>query len=166
MASFLADAGLPVTATGFLGGANAEPFVDLFARKGILDRCLRLPGRTRVNVKIVDSVLDQVTNINFPGPAPEPEDLERLGHTLDELAELVGRPLRRQAEVLDAARNLMAAEAIKQTATPMGHDIEVEVHGAEGTTNPLAEETIAAAAEKPAKRSIEGPYKHLLTGVS
>ena len=28
------------------------------------------PGRTRVNVKIVDEVLDQVTDINFPGLAP------------------------------------------------------------------------------------------------
>ena len=39
----------------------------------------------------------------------------------------------------------MAAEAIKKTAELMGHEIQVEVHGAEGTTNRLAEETIAAA---------------------
>jgi len=43
------------------------------------------------------------------------------------------------------AHSLMAAEAIKKTAALMGHDIEVEVHGAEGTTNALSEETIAAA---------------------
>lgn len=83
VASFLADAGLKVTATGLLGSANTEPFVELFARKGILDRCLRLPGRTRVNVKITDPVLDQVTDINFPGLSPLPADLVRLIETID-----------------------------------------------------------------------------------
>jgi PTS system fructose-specific IIC component len=39
----------------------------------------------------------------------------------------------------------MAAEAIKKTAELMGHEIQVEIHGAEGTTNPLSDETIAAA---------------------
>jgi PTS system fructose-specific IIC component len=39
----------------------------------------------------------------------------------------------------------MAAEAIKKTAQLMGHEIQVEVHGAKGTTNRLSDETIAAA---------------------
>jgi fructose PTS system EIIBC or EIIC component len=43
------------------------------------------------------------------------------------------------------AHSLMAAEAIKKTAELMGHEIQVEVHGAEGTANPLSDETIAAA---------------------
>jgi len=43
------------------------------------------------------------------------------------------------------AHSLMAAEAIKKTAELMGQEIQVEIHGAEGTTNPLSEETIAAA---------------------
>ncbi len=43
------------------------------------------------------------------------------------------------------AHSLMAAEAIKKTAALMGHEIQVEIHGAEGTTNRLSEETIAAA---------------------
>ena len=85
VASFLADAGLPVVATGLLGNGNVEPFVELFTRKGIADRFVRLPGRTRVNVKIVDRVLDQVTDINFPGLAPRPEDLVTLTETLDAL---------------------------------------------------------------------------------
>ena len=34
------------------------------------------------------------------------------------------------------AHSMMAAEAIKKTAALMGHEIQVEVHGAEGTTNP------------------------------
>lgn len=43
------------------------------------------------------------------------------------------------------AHSLMAAEAIKKTAELMGHEIQVEIHGAEGTTNRLSDETIAAA---------------------
>ena len=43
------------------------------------------------------------------------------------------------------AHSMMAAEALKKTAALMGHEIQVEVHGAEGTTNPLSPETIAAA---------------------
>lgn len=184
VASFLADAGHPVAATGLLGHANAEPFVELFARKGIEDRCVRLPGRTRVNVKIVDEVQDQVTDINFPGLAPAPEDLDRLlaaidalcagtgwfvlsgslpagvptgiyadlvrrlkglGKTvvldasgapfaaavgcgpdlikpnIDELSELVGRPLGSQAEVLAAARTLID-QGVGLVAVSMGAD--------------------------------------------
>jgi 1-phosphofructokinase len=85
VASFLAHAGLRVAATGLLGSGNAEPFVELFGRTGIEDRFVRLPGRTRVNVKIVDSVLDRVTDINFPGLEPGPQDLLRLTETIDGL---------------------------------------------------------------------------------
>jgi 1-phosphofructokinase len=87
VASFLADAGLPVAATGLLGSGNVEPFLELFARKGIADRCVRLPGRTRVNVKIVDPILDQVTDVNFPGLSPRPEDLMALTETIDALCD-------------------------------------------------------------------------------
>ena len=54
VASFLAHFGFPVAVTGLLGDANIEPFVRLFAEKGIVDRFVRVPGLTRVNVKIVD----------------------------------------------------------------------------------------------------------------
>ncbi len=87
VAAFLAHAGLPVTAAGLLGRANDGPFNDLFARKDIADRCQRLAGSTRVNVKIVDPVLDQVTDINFPGLSPTADDLRQLEATLDALCD-------------------------------------------------------------------------------
>jgi len=43
------------------------------------------------------------------------------------------------------AHSLMAAEAIKKTAALMGHEIQVEIHGAEGTTDRLSDAAIAAA---------------------
>ncbi len=74
----LADAGHTVAATGFLGRENATSFEDLFARKGIADQFIRIAGRTRVGIKIIDPVQQQTTDINFPGPAPAPPDLDTL----------------------------------------------------------------------------------------
>ena len=87
VASFLAHFGLRVAVTGLLGDANAEPFVRLFADRGIEDRFVRVAGRTRVNVKIVDAAQDRVTDINFPGLAPRPADLERLVAAVDGLCD-------------------------------------------------------------------------------
>ena len=60
VASCLADWGLNVAATGILGADNAAPFDQLFARKGIADRFLRIPGETRTNLKLLDKRLDLV----------------------------------------------------------------------------------------------------------
>lgn len=86
VAAFLADFGVPVVATGFLGAANDEIFRRHFEQKGITDRCVRIAGATRIGVKISDMVLHQTTDINFPGQTPTPEDVERLFAVLRELA--------------------------------------------------------------------------------
>jgi 1-phosphofructokinase len=87
VASFLAHFGFPVIVTGLLGDANLEPFVRLFAEKGIVDRFVRVPGLTRVNVKIVDEVQDRVTDINFPGLRVDEDHLARLYAAVDALAD-------------------------------------------------------------------------------
>jgi 1-phosphofructokinase family hexose kinase len=87
VASFLAHFGLSVFVTGLLGDANSEPFVRLFAEKGIVDRFVRVPGLTRVNVKIVDEPQDRVTDINFPGLQVSGDYLARLYAAVDALAE-------------------------------------------------------------------------------
>ena len=170
VASFLADLGHAALVTGLLGADNAEPFQALFESKGIVDRFVRVPGATRVNVKIVDA-RDEVTDINFPGLSADEtaygellsrlealarehrwfvcagsvpgglsagvyrELLKRLRGTdtrvvldtsgealreavtarpfaikpnIDELQELVGRSLNGEADVLGAARDLLA----------------------------------------------------------
>lgn len=86
VASFLADFGYAVTATGWLGQENPELFQKLFDQKGIVDRFVRIAGKTRVNVKIVDEIQQQVTDINFSGcPAPELAR-QQLTETLSHLA--------------------------------------------------------------------------------
>ncbi len=86
VASYLTDYGHPAVVTGFLGADNDEIFRRFFARKGIDDRCVRVAGQTRICVKVVDEAQQQTTDINFPGQAPDPADVERLFGILGELA--------------------------------------------------------------------------------
>jgi 1-phosphofructokinase len=78
VASILADYGHAVAVSGFLGRENSATFEELFARKRIADHCIRIAGQTRVGVKISDPALQQTTDINFPGQAPTPADVEAL----------------------------------------------------------------------------------------
>lgn len=85
VASFLADLGLPVAVTGLLGRDNASVFEALFAAKRIDDRFVRVAGKTRVNVKIIDSARQSNTDINFAGPAASERDLAELAQRIDAL---------------------------------------------------------------------------------
>lgn len=86
VACVLADLGLPVVATGFLGSDNTILFETLFERKRIDDRFVRIPGCTRVGLKIVDDEAHQTTDINFPGLKPTADAVREL---LDQIASLV-----------------------------------------------------------------------------
>ncbi|EYB68651.1 1-phosphofructokinase [Deinococcus phoenicis] len=85
VASFLADWGLSVTATGLLGSENPERFEMLFRAKGVRDEFVRVPGATRVGVKLVDGAAQETTDINLPGLAATPEALQDLEARLDHL---------------------------------------------------------------------------------
>lgn len=86
VASFLADWGASVTATGLLGADNAQAFESLFQAKGVADAFVRVPGQTRVGVKIVDHLRQETTDINLPGLAATPGALHQLNARLDDLA--------------------------------------------------------------------------------
>lgn len=86
VASFLADLGEEVVVTGFLGAENSELFDELFQRKKIADRFVRIAGKTRVGLKIVDNVTHQTTDINFPGLPPKDADIEELFQRIATLA--------------------------------------------------------------------------------
>ncbi|MEI8233616.1 MAG: 1-phosphofructokinase [Verrucomicrobiota bacterium] len=78
VASALADKGLRVAATGFLGRENSGLFETLFTGKQIGDAFVRIAGETRTGIKVTDPVTHQTTDINFPGAAPAPQDMEAL----------------------------------------------------------------------------------------
>ncbi|WP_299065656.1 1-phosphofructokinase [Accumulibacter sp.] len=85
VASFLADLHFRVAAAGLLGRDNAGVFEQLLAGKAITDAFVRVPGKTRVNVKIIDETAPGVTEINFPGPAATPGCLAELARMIDAL---------------------------------------------------------------------------------
>ena len=89
VASFLADldhaASGTVTVSGLLGRDNAGEFEQLFKSKGIADEFVRIPGKTRVNVKIIDETTQAITDLNFPGCAASEADLASLDRRIDSL---------------------------------------------------------------------------------
>jgi 1-phosphofructokinase len=87
VASFLADFGHRVAVTGLLGQDNTELFVRLFAEKNLVDRFVRIAGRTRANVKIVDDRQNKVTDINFPSVAAGTADLEAVVVEIEKLVD-------------------------------------------------------------------------------
>ncbi|MBK8174602.1 MAG: 1-phosphofructokinase [Rhodospirillales bacterium] len=85
VAAFLAGFNHAVAVTGLLGEGNTDLFVRLFTEKGLIDRFVRVPGHTRVNVKIVDDLSNRVTDINFPGVAARPADLDAVIAVIEDL---------------------------------------------------------------------------------
>jgi 1-phosphofructokinase len=75
-----------VDATGFLGAGNAGLFEAFFAEAGIGDHFVRLDGVTRTGIKIVDERAGTTTDVNFPGIAPGPGDVDRLLEVVGDLA--------------------------------------------------------------------------------
>lgn len=85
VASFLTDFGFSVAVSGFLGEDNGELFQNFFTQKSIQNRFVLVPGKTRVNIKIIDAVQDRVTDINFPGQTPGEKE---IAHLMDAIASL------------------------------------------------------------------------------
>ncbi|MCP3142679.1 1-phosphofructokinase [Pyxidicoccus xibeiensis] len=86
VAAFLAGGPTPVTVAGILGLDNTHLFDALFRERGIHDRLLRLPGSSRVNIKVVDREGGAVTDLNLPGLKVSDEALQRLLEKLEGLA--------------------------------------------------------------------------------
>lgn len=93
VAACLADWGVPVTATGFLGEDNPGLFQALFASKHVEDAFLRIPGRTRYNIKLTEPG-GRTTDINLPGQQISDAMLEavqtQLGHLNPDILVLAG----------------------------------------------------------------------------
>lgn len=70
VAGVLASLGVRSTVSGFLGADNASLFEQHFAERDMDDHFVRLPGRTRTGVKVIDTAAGETTDINFPGLAP------------------------------------------------------------------------------------------------
>lgn len=82
VAAALAGLGISTAALGVLGRDNAGIFEALFAQRGIADACLRVPGQTRTNIKLVADGGRQTTDINLPGLALAEAHLDAVMSTL------------------------------------------------------------------------------------
>ncbi|MDQ2104069.1 1-phosphofructokinase family hexose kinase, partial [Azospirillum isscasi] len=125
---------VPVTATGFLGEENTAVFDALFRRRGIRDRCLRLPGRSRVNIKLVDREGRSVTDINLPGLHVPAESWRGLLTVVDDLAAAnrtfvlagsvpAGVPDTAYAEMVAHLRARGAFVAVDASGPPLRHAV-------------------------------------------
>lgn len=76
----------PVLVTGFLGKKNAYSFQEYFDQENIINHFVEVKGENRVNIKIVDTTTDVVSELNFPGVTPTIADLDNLQTTLRQLA--------------------------------------------------------------------------------
>ncbi|TLD71384.1 1-phosphofructokinase [Phragmitibacter flavus] len=76
VASALSDLGHRVAVSGFLGHDNTAIFERLFIAKKLEDRFVRIPGSTRQCIKISHSEQSEITEVNFPGLTPSPNDIE------------------------------------------------------------------------------------------
>jgi 1-phosphofructokinase len=81
VARVLAGLGHDVTVSGLLGADNESAFVRTFNECGLHDAFLRVPGETRINVKLSERA-GRVTDLNGPGPRIPPGTLEALAEKL------------------------------------------------------------------------------------
>lgn len=86
IARLLRQFDLPVAATGFLGADNPHIFEKFFLEQDIRDEFVRVPGETRIGVKVLDPEARTTTDINFPGLAPDARHCAVLVNTVEELA--------------------------------------------------------------------------------
>ena len=66
VAKVLADLGIRLSVCGFLGEHNQAEFIQLFQQNALNDQFCRVDGKTRINVKITETLAD-VTDLNFLG---------------------------------------------------------------------------------------------------
>ncbi len=87
VATVLAGLHTSTAVTGFLGQGNAAIFERFFADNDIHDAFIRLPGETRIGIKIINSQSGETTDINFPGLTPGELQLQQLHDFLNEAVE-------------------------------------------------------------------------------
>lgn len=80
----LKSLGCASTAAAFWGGAAGQRGIDFLHENGIGSLAVRVSEDTRTNLKIIDSVRHENTDINEPGPTITADDLAELIRKLDE----------------------------------------------------------------------------------
>jgi 1-phosphofructokinase family hexose kinase len=78
VARALKTLGVPVVATGLVGGATGTRIVEELTAEAILNDFVRIDGESRTSTAVVDPTGETYTEINEWGPAVSPDELETL----------------------------------------------------------------------------------------
>jgi 1-phosphofructokinase family hexose kinase len=78
VARALKTLGVPVVATGLVGGTTGTRIVEELTKEAILNDFVRIEGESRTSTAVVDIAGGTFTEINEWGPAVQPEELEML----------------------------------------------------------------------------------------
>jgi 1-phosphofructokinase/tagatose 6-phosphate kinase len=84
--------GVPVVATGLVGGGTGSRIIEALTAEAVLNDFVRIDGESRTSTAVVDPAGGAYTEINEWGPAVQSEELELLLeklHYLSQGAELV-----------------------------------------------------------------------------
>lgn len=155
VAACLADWGAAVTATGLLGADNDSIFRALFAEKRIADRCIRIPGETRTNIKLLDQSSGETTDINLAGLAP---DAAALDACIAEVAQA------RDIAVLSGSlpRGVAPDLYARLTATLTARGVRVVADASGAALQALLAGPVKPHAIKPNRHELEGFVGHAL----
>jgi 1-phosphofructokinase/tagatose 6-phosphate kinase len=78
VARALKTLGLPVVATGLVGGSAGARIVEQLTHEAILNDFVHIEGESRTSTAVVDPTGGTYTEINEWGPAVQPEELDML----------------------------------------------------------------------------------------
>src|SRR6201989_2222526 len=87
VARALKTLGVPVVATGLVGGTTGSRIVEELTAEAILNDFVHIEGESRTSTAVVDPTGGTYTEINEWGPAVRPEELEMLLEKLAYLAQ-------------------------------------------------------------------------------
>jgi len=84
-ARIIATLGVPVTATGFLGGSIGYEIRQLLDAEGIRERFVKVNGQTRINLTVFENQSHSQTRFSFPGPAITVREFRALFSLMSQL---------------------------------------------------------------------------------
>src|SRR3989475_12292638 len=87
VARALKTLGVPVVATGLVGGATGTRIVEELTAEAILNDFVRIEGESRTSTAVVDPTGETYTEINEWGPSIDQEEIEILREKLHYLAQ-------------------------------------------------------------------------------
>src|SRR5918911_1578973 len=87
VARALKTLGIPVVATGLIGGRTGSRIVEELTNEAILNDFVHIDGESRTSTAVVDPTGGTYTEINEWGPAVRPEELETLLEKLSYLSQ-------------------------------------------------------------------------------